>query len=93
MLVSANKNKIGIRIPQNRCILSLLNHCKYIVGTSANISGQSASTNPSEVLKSSMRGYDVMMNGGQVQKGVPSTIVELLDSTFKIIREGADIIQ
>jgi L-threonylcarbamoyladenylate synthase len=89
MLVSANKNNIGIRIPQNRCILSVLSHCKYLVGTSANISGQSACTNPSEVLKSSMHGYDVLLNGGQVEKGVPSTIVELLESTFKIIREGA----
>ena len=88
-LVTANKNNIGIRIPKNKCILSVLNHCKYIVGTSANLTGQKACTNPSEVLKSSLHGYDVLLNGGQVEGGVPSTIVELFNSNYKIIREGA----
>jgi L-threonylcarbamoyladenylate synthase len=87
--VTAGKMSIGVRIPDNKCILSLLRHCKYLVGTSANKSGENPSKSSSEVISSSLHGFDALLDGGTVEKGVESTIVDLLDSTPKIIREGA----
>ena len=33
-------NKIAVRVPNNKCTLELLKKCNFLVGTSANISGQ-----------------------------------------------------
>jgi L-threonylcarbamoyladenylate synthase len=88
--VTAGNISIGVRIPNNKCILSLLRHCKYLVGTSANKSGEKPSKSFSEVLSSSLRGFDALLDGGIVENGVESTIIDLTDSANpQIIREGA----
>jgi L-threonylcarbamoyladenylate synthase len=35
-----NNGKLAVRVPNNECTLSILEQCKLIVGTSANISGE-----------------------------------------------------
>jgi Sua5/YciO/YrdC/YwlC family protein len=45
------ENKIAVRIPDSKCTLKLLEKCGLLVGTSANISGNSSYTNPDECLK------------------------------------------
>jgi L-threonylcarbamoyladenylate synthase len=87
--VTSGKMSIGVRIPNNKCILSLLRHCKYLVGTSANKSGENPSKNPSEIISSPLHGFDALLDGGTVEGGVESTIVDLTDFTPKIIRERA----
>jgi L-threonylcarbamoyladenylate synthase len=88
--VTANKMSVGMRIPNNNCTLSLLKYCKYLVGTSANKSGDKPSRSSCEIISSSLHGFDALLDGGIVEKGVESTIVDLSDSTVpKIIREGA----
>jgi L-threonylcarbamoyladenylate synthase len=89
--VRAGKTNIGVRIPNNTCALSLLKGCKYLTGTSANKSCEQASKSASEVLSSSLRGFDVVLDGGPVKGRVQSTIVDLTGQYPKIIREGAII--
>jgi tRNA A37 threonylcarbamoyladenosine synthetase subunit TsaC/SUA5/YrdC len=37
-----------------------------------------------------LRGFDALLDGGTVKKGVESTIVDILDSTApRVVREGA----
>ena len=43
--------KIAVRIPDSKCTLKLLEKCGLLVGTSANISGNSSYTNPNECIK------------------------------------------
>ena len=43
-------NKIAVRVPNHKCTLALLKQCDLLVGTSANISGESSFTNPDECL-------------------------------------------
>ena len=45
------ENKIAIRIPDSECTLKLLEKCKLLVGTSANISGHISYTNPNDFIK------------------------------------------
>lgn len=33
-------DKIALRVPNHKCTLELLEKCKYLIGTSANVSGQ-----------------------------------------------------
>jgi len=80
-------NKIAIRIPDFKCTLKLLEKCSLLVGTSANISGNSSYTNPDECLKN-IKNYDVFLNGGTITSKGESTIIEIENEEIKMIREG-----
>ncbi len=80
-------NKIAVRIPDSKCTLKLLEKCRLLVGTSANISGSSPSTDPKECLKN-ITNYDVFLNGGTITSKGESTIIEIENEQIKIIRKG-----
>ena len=82
------QNKIAVRIPDSKCTLKLLEKCKLLVGTSANISGNSSYTNPDECIKN-IKNYDVFLNGGTITSKGESTIIEIENEKIKIIRDGA----
>ncbi|MGY5143115.1 MAG: L-threonylcarbamoyladenylate synthase [Candidatus Nitrosopumilus sp. bin_32a] len=82
------KNKIAIRVPDHKCTLELLKKCNYLVGTSANISGNLSYTNPEECLKS-LQNYDVFVDGGIITSSGESTIIEIENEEINIIREGS----
>lgn len=86
--VTAGSNSLAVRVPAGECILSLLKQCKYLVGTSANRSGEKPLKTAQEVMGSSLDGYDALLDGGPVEKGVESTIVDITDKP-EILREGA----
>ena len=81
------QNKIAVRIPDSKCTLKLLKKCKLLVGTSANISGNSSHTNPDECIKN-IKNYDIFLNGGTITSKGESTIIEIENEEIKIIREG-----
>jgi L-threonylcarbamoyladenylate synthase len=81
------ENKIAVRIPDSKCTLKLLEKCRLLVGTSANISGNSSYTNPDECIKN-IKNYDIFLNGGIITSKGESTIIEIEDKEIKIIREG-----
>lgn len=87
--VTAGKTTVGVRVPNNKCTVALLKHCKYLVGTSANKSGEIPSNSISEVILSSLRGFDAILDGGNIGHGSASTILDLSGRVPKIIREGA----
>jgi L-threonylcarbamoyladenylate synthase len=84
----AGSPSLAVRIPANKCVLLLLSHCRYLIGTSANLSGHRALKSAQEVVNSGLEGYDALLDGGTVEKGVESTIVSVEDKP-KILREGA----
>ena len=80
-------DKIAIRIPDSECILKLLEKCNLLVGTSANISGNTSFTDPDECIKN-IKNYDIFLNGGTITSKGESTIIEIKNETIEIIREG-----
>ena len=84
----AGSPSLAVRIPANKCALLLLSHCRYLIGTSANLSGHKVLKSAQEVVNSGLEGYDALLDGGTVEKGVESTIVSVEDKP-KILREGA----
>ena len=82
------ENKIAIRVPNHKCTLELLKRCNYLVGTSANISGDLPHTNPKECLKS-LQNYDIFVDGGKITSRGESTIIEIENEEINIIREGS----
>jgi L-threonylcarbamoyladenylate synthase len=80
-------DKIAIRIPDSECTLKLLEKCNLLVGTSANISGNTSFTDPDECMKN-IKNYDVFLNGGTITSKGESTIIEIKNEEIEIIREG-----
>jgi len=81
-------DKIAVRVPDNKCILSLLKECKLLIGTSANISGNTSlidSKNCNQVLSN----YDVLIDHGKIHSDGESTIVEINDNKLSMIRIGS----
>ena len=83
-----NNGKLAVRVPDNSCILGILNKCKLIIGTSANISGEKSILDSSE-LETKLTEVDVLVNGGKIISSGESTIIDFIDDKLKIIREGS----
>ena len=82
------EDKIAVRIPNSVCTLKLLNKCNLLVGTSANVSGDSSFTDPQECMKN-VKKYDVFVDGGTITSKGESTIIEIENGKIHVIREGA----
>ncbi|MBC8250676.1 MAG: Sua5/YciO/YrdC/YwlC family protein [Candidatus Nitrosopelagicus sp.] len=80
--------KLAVRVPNNQCILSILEECKLIVGTSANISGEESILDANE-FKTKLPEIDVLVDGGRIISSGESTIIDFVNNELKIIREGA----
>jgi L-threonylcarbamoyladenylate synthase len=80
-------DKIAVRVPDNKCILSLLKECKLMIGTSANVSTKKSFVDPKQCEKS-ITGYDVFLDGGKIQSLGESTIIEIINEEIKILRQG-----
>ena len=82
-----NNGKLAVRVPNNKCILSILKECKLIIGTSANISGEESIMNSKE-CETKLPEIDVLVDGGKITSLGESTIIDFVDNKLKIIREG-----
>lgn len=98
--VTAGGDSLAVRVPANRCTLQLLAQCGYLVGTSANLSGGRPPTSAQQVIEDSkLAGFDALLDGGAVEKGKESTIVDVTTMAAanatssadrpRIVREGA----
>lgn len=86
--VTAGKNSLAVRVPANECILKVLEACRHLVGTSANLSGNPAPKDAQSALKS-LSGFDAILVEREPLGGTESTIVDVSDPNAKIVRQGA----
>jgi L-threonylcarbamoyladenylate synthase len=86
--LNLNNNKIAIRVPNHKCTLELLKKCNFIVGTSANISGNVSLTNSDECFRN-IHDFDIFLDGGTITSKGESTIIEIVNDEIRVIRDGA----
>lgn len=87
--VTNGKDTIAIRIPDHRFVLDLLEKVGVpMLVTSANLSDHPSCTSYSEVMKQLDGRIDAIVDG-ECGSGVASTIVDVTEKPFKILREGA----
>ena len=92
--VSAFRDTIGIRVPENIYLLELLKilkekgHFGGIIGTSANFSGEPPATEGSMVAKNFLGAIDYIIDAGESESKVPTTIVDCTSEEIKLLREG-----
>lgn len=88
-LLTANKNTIGVRIPNNEIALKILEAYPYpLATTSANISQQKEGTELNDFLETFKNKVDIIVDGGKTSS-IPSTIVQVIDNKINILREGS----
>ena len=88
--VTGGRQSVGIRFPANDTALALikLSGCP-IAAPSANISGSPPPKTAQEVFDNLRGRVEVILDGGQCQFGVSSTIIDLTTAEPKILRNGA----
>lgn len=90
-----NNGTIALRVPSHPLILQLLKaYKKPLTGTSANRSGLPSCRNTAcirEQLEKLLP--DLIVEGGMLATSEPSTIVDLTQEPFKILRDGAECLR
>lgn len=88
--ITASGNNVGIRYPDNRIALALIDTARVpIATTSANISGKPSPCTAQEVLAQLSNKIDLIIDGGSTKLKIVSTVIDFTASPFKILRAGA----
>lgn len=87
--ITGGSNKICIRIPNHSVTLSLLKKLKNpIVAPSANLFGRVSPTSAQHVFDDLNGKIAAILDGGQCQVGLESTIIDLTEYQPRILRPG-----
>ncbi|VUZ83980.1 Threonylcarbamoyl-AMP synthase [Candidatus Methylomirabilis lanthanidiphila] len=88
-LLTAGTDRIGLRVPDAAIALTLIRQFGGpVTGTSANRSGGKDPLDADEVLRQLGGQVDVVLDGGPVAAGSPSTVVDVTISPPVIVRHG-----
>ena len=89
-IVTANQDTIGVRMPKNDIALKLIEYAEVpIAAPSANISGKPSGTNFKDIYNDFKDKVDFMIDGGESNIGIESTIVKVIDNIPHILRPGS----
>ena len=89
-IITSNLNTIGVRIPNNKIALDLINYVgKPIVTTSANISGNLSLTDATCALDVFNNKVSYVLDGGESKLKLASTIVCIKENKPIILRNGS----
>lgn len=90
-LYGVDEKTVALRIPDHKFTLSLIRRLnRPLIGTSANISGQPASTRISQVVeqfKNKKEQPDSAIDAGNLKPARPSVVIDLTGSFPKILRK------
>jgi L-threonylcarbamoyladenylate synthase len=79
---------LGVRIPDHPVARQLINLAGPLAVTSANLSGDANTVTAEEVVAQLNGRIDLVVDGGRTPGGVPSTVIDCVSETMKIVREG-----
>ena len=86
-------DSVAIRIPDHQIALSLIKDSKLpIAAPSANISGRPSATNI-DMLKELFNKVPLIIDGGETQFGIESTVVDIRTYPLKVLRPGSVTIE
>ena len=93
-LVTAGLDTIAIRIPAHDGAIALLRQCAMpIAAPSANISGKLSPTNAQHVSDSLGDKIELILNGGDCEIGLESTIIDCSTDDITLLRHGGVTIE
>ena len=90
VLKSRSNGTVGLRMPNNKIALSLLAEAGIpVAAPSANLSSNPPPKDVESVLKDLEGSVDLIIDGGQVELGIESTVVDVAGLPIRILRAGA----
>jgi L-threonylcarbamoyladenylate synthase len=88
--VSAATGRVGVRVPAHEVARALCRAAGgLLIATSANRSGEPATSDPSVVASTLGDAIDALVDSGPTAGGAPSTIVDATGSELRLVRAGA----
>lgn len=87
--VTAGGPTVGIRWPSHPFIQTVIRECGFpLAAPSANLSNQISPTNATHVQKSLGHKIPLIVDGGQSQVGIESTVLDLTATSPRLLRPG-----
>jgi L-threonylcarbamoyladenylate synthase len=87
--VTAGAPTVGVRWPGHPLIQAVIRECGFpLAAPSANLSGRISPTNAGHVLNQLGSRISLIIDGGQSQVGIESTVLDLTGSSPEILRPG-----
>ncbi|NLX56461.1 MAG: threonylcarbamoyl-AMP synthase [Planctomycetaceae bacterium] len=81
--------QIGLRVPAHPILLSVLRLCAGPLAlSSANRTGEPAAVTADEAIESLRDRVELILNDGQCKFGQPSTVVQIRDNCWQLLRPG-----
>lgn len=88
-VVAGGLDTVGVRMPSNEIAKNLIKFSDVpIAAPSANISGRPSGTNVDDIYQELGNKVDYIIDGGECNIGVESTVVRVIDGTPHILRPG-----
>jgi L-threonylcarbamoyladenylate synthase len=87
--VGGSGDTIGVRVPNDELLLSLLRECGPLAVSSANAHGESPCHTAQEVLMALAGDHLAGVLDGGDRRGEVSTVVEVTETSWRVLREGA----
>ena len=88
-LATSNLSSVAVRLPDNKIFQNIIEKFNNpIAAPSANISGNISPTNPYHVYDDFGKKIKLIVDGGQSEKGVESTVVDIRSNHIIILRDG-----
>ena len=92
--VSCGLDTVGVRMPSNKIAHALIEYAKVpIAAPSANISGKPSGTNIDDIKNELGDKVALIIDGGETDIGLESTVVRVIDNRVRILRPGKITVQ
>lgn len=88
-LATSSGDTVGVRMPNNKIANELIRLADCpIAAPSANISGRPSGTNLQDIIGELQNKVDYIIDGGESEIGLESTVVRVIDNEVRILRPG-----
>ncbi len=88
-IVTADGDTVGVRWPSHPFMQAVIRACGFpLAAPSANLSNQLSPTNAEHVRKSLGKKLQLIVDGGQSQVGIESTVLDLVATPPRVLRPG-----
>ncbi|MCI5839857.1 MAG: L-threonylcarbamoyladenylate synthase [Peptoniphilaceae bacterium] len=88
-IVTAGGDTVAVRMPVDKIALEFIRQCNYpIAAPSANLSGKPSPTNAKDVLFDMDGRISAIIDGGESDIGIESTVIDFSQKPFTILRPG-----
>ncbi len=89
LIVQTKEGKKGLRVPADNFLKTVLERTGPLISTSVNLTGEPPLWRIGEIKERFGDIVDIIVDGGDLPGKVPSTILDISDKPFTVVRPGA----